>query len=340
MKAIQLISQKKEIRFVEVPIPRITDANDVLIKVAYSGICGTDLHMIEGKFPVVKDRPLILGHEFSGTVVDFGKDVTIFKVGDKVAGDPNDTCLSCEWCHLGQPHFCNDNNKNLGTFKDGAWAEIVVLPVHMVHKLPHNVTLEQGALAEPLSCLSHGMDIVEPIPVGSKILITGAGIIGVLWACVCHLRGQRNVTVCEPNAVRLDIVRNLDLKVELVTPDALKAKSNELYDFCIDCSGNAAVMEYSVKLLRSGGTFLCFAVAPPDAEIKVNTYEMFMKETRIMGVKINPFSFLNAIRLIHAMEDRYLQYEKLGIKTYKLEEYDLALQDLKTGKVLKAVFKL
>ncbi|CAH1107903.1 unnamed protein product [Psylliodes chrysocephalus] len=317
MKALHFFAKTKKIQLVKLPIPKITEPGDVLVKVAYSGICGTDIHILKGKF-ASSEGPVILGHEFSGKVVEFGKNVTTFKEGDQIAVDPNNSCRSCQNCHLGKPHFCTSPNRTIGIFVDGGFSEYVVVPGHMVHKLPEVVNLKQGALAEPLSCISHGYDIIEPIPVGSKILITGTGIIGTLWACVLHLQGHRNVTICEPNKARLDNIKKLELDFTLLTPEELKENrtknSNYAFDFVIDCSGYAPIIEYGINLLQKCGKHCCFGVASPEAEIKINPFKMFFNEWTIIGSKINPYSFPKALGWLEATCDRYFDYQKLGIK--------------------------
>ncbi|KAJ8958448.1 hypothetical protein NQ318_002235 [Aromia moschata] len=347
MEAIQFTGKYKKLELKTVPIPKITKANEVLVRVAYSGICGTDLHSILGASPWTPEYTFTLGHEFSGTVVDVGPDVKTFKKGDKVAIDPNEGCQSCEFCHSGNQHYCPvgaiSNPIGVG-YKDGGWAEYALVPTTLLHKLPNSVTLEQAALAEPLSCIAHGWDLLSPITVGMKILITGAGIIGNLWVCVLHLQGHKNVTVSEPNPLRLDLLRKLNTGYNLITPEQLKknqeADSAYLFDLIIDCSGYPPAIEHAVTLLNSGGKLCCFGVAPPNAEIKIKPFQIYMQELKIFGVHINLFSFPKALGLLEAMGERYLSYENLGIKTFALKDYEKALEEMRLGSVAKAMFEI
>ncbi|KAG5880770.1 hypothetical protein JTB14_012650 [Gonioctena quinquepunctata] len=343
MRAVQFWKNERRVELAEIPIPEITEPDDVLIKVAYCGICGTDLHIIEGEFPCIENKPLTLGHEFSGTVVEVAENVVKFREGDKVVVDPNNSCQCCKFCHSGNPHFCPVTDKNLGTFRNGGFAEYVVVPAHTVHKLPDSITLEQGALAEPLSCLSHGLDIIGPIPVGSKVLIVGAGIIGTLWVCVLHSQGHRTVTVCEPKDARLAILKNLSTGYTLLNPFALeekrKADPQYFFDVIIDCSGYSPAIELALSLLRKNGILCCFGVASPNATISMRPFDIFMKELRIYAVKVNPFSFPKALGLIESMGERYLNYGKLGI-IFELDDFKDALDKLKKGSFMKAIFKM
>ncbi|CAH1107905.1 unnamed protein product [Psylliodes chrysocephalus] len=345
MEAINFTAKTKKLELVNLPVPKVTKPDQVLIKVAYAGICGTDLHIIQGEFPCNENETFTLGHEFSGTVVDVGSDVKIFKKGDRVSVDPNSGCNSCEFCHSGKPHFCpiGGISNTIGIYRNGGWAEYCVAPIVQVHKVSDTITLEQAALTEPLSCLAHGFDIISPVTVGQKILITGAGIIGSLWVCNLHLQGHRNVTVSEPNSNRLQMLKNLNTGFKLITPDQLKKNQqsdpNYKFDLIIDCSGYPPAIEHAVTILNKGGKLCIFGVAPPHAEIKIKPFDVYMNELKIFGVLINPFSFPKSLGLIEAMGDRYLNYENLGIKTFPLKQYKEAIELLKKGTIAKAIFK-
>jgi len=279
-------------------------------------------------------------------VVDVGSDVKIFKKGDHVSVDPNSGCRCCHFCHSGQPHFCKAGgiNNTIGIFQDGGWANYAKAPVNQVHKLPDTISPEQAALTEPVSCISHGYDIISPITVGQRILITGAGIIGSLWVCNLHLQGHRRVTVSEPNTTRLEMLKKLNTGYDLLTPDQLRQKAasdpDYLFDVVIDCSGFPPAIEQAVPLLNSGAKLVCFGVCPPHGRISISPFEIYAKELKIIGVNINPFSFPKSIGLLEAMGDRYLKYDNLGIKTFALNQYKEAIEALKKGSIAKAMFKL
>ncbi|XP_034942042.1 D-altritol 5-dehydrogenase-like [Chelonus insularis] len=318
-------------------IPKLKN-NDVLIRVAYSGICGTDLHILDGSFPAKKDGTLILGHEFSGTVEDIGDEVTEFKVGQKVVIDPNSGCNKCTSCHGGCYHFCTKGgiNNTIGIFKNGGWATHAVVPETQVHHVPDDMEMHHAALAEPMACIAHGWDIMNPIHVGSQILVIGAGIIGLLWACILHLHGLRKtVTISEINAGRRAAVQKLDLDYSVCNPTELRGN----FDVAVDCSGSAPAMESALARLKHGGRLCIFGVANPAATVSINPFQMYLKELTIAGVIIDPFTFPKGLALVQAMAARYFNYEKLGIKVYKLSEYKEALEALRTGKVSKAMFK-
>ncbi|KAK5638222.1 hypothetical protein RI129_012517 [Pyrocoelia pectoralis] len=345
MEAIQFHLGEKKLELVTKPIPEIKDPYEILVKVAYSGICGTDVHIIEGHLPC-NSNVFTLGHEFSGVVVDVGSEVHQFIKGDHVAVDPNNSCGRCHSCHSGDPHYCKIGaiTNAIGIYKDGGWAEYVLVPEKQVHKLTEGITLEHAALTEPISCLSHGWDLISPITMGDKILVIGAGIIGNLWVALLHLQGHRRVTVSDSNLSRRELLQKLSTGFECIAPAELRQRQekdpNYLFDVIIDCTGSAPAMEHAFSLLNTGGTLCIFGVAPQHAKISISPFDINKKEIRIVGVNINPFSFPKSLGFLESLSDRYLQFEKLGVKTFPLKDYKEALEALKKRAIAKAVFKL
>lgn len=338
MEFLSFDVKKKQLTLERAEVPKPA-ANEVRVRVAYAGVCGTDLHILEGSFPCKPEGALTLGHEFSGVVDAVGSAVTCFKVGQKVAVDPNSGCDKCDYCHNGKYHFCSAGgiNNTIGIYRNGGWATHAVVPETQVHLVPDGVEMHHAALTEPLSCMAHGWDLINPVNVGSKVLVIGAGIIGLLWACLLHLHGLRKtVTVSEPQEKRKGMVSGLGLDYDVKTPKELE----QGFDLVVDCSGSAPAMEASLSLLRRGGRLCVFGVANPNTKISVSPFEVYMKELNIIGVNINPFTFPKGIALVQAMSDKYLCFDKLGIKVYKLSEYREALGALKRGDISKAVFKM
>ncbi|KAF5301075.1 hypothetical protein FQA39_LY10894 [Lamprigera yunnana] len=345
MEAVEFSLKDKTLKLVKKPIPEINEPNQILIKVSYAGICGTDMHITEATFPCTIDEPFTMGHEFSGIVEEVGSKVLDIKPGDRVTVDPNIGCGACHYCNSGDPHYCNRGgiSSYIGIYKDGAWAEYINVLQQQVHKLPRDITLEQAVLAEPISCLAHSWDRIAPITVGQKILILGAGIIGNLWVSILHLQGHRRVTVSEPNINRLELLKKLDTGFDRVTPDRLKENqekdSDYLFDVVIDCSGCSSAIEHAFSLLNKGGKLCLFGMAPPQAEMSISPLELALKEIQIIGLFLNQFSFPKTLGLLESMGDRYLNYKRLGIKTFSLKEYKEAIEELKQGLIAKAVFK-
>ncbi|XP_072758255.1 sorbitol dehydrogenase-like [Anoplolepis gracilipes] len=313
-------------------------ANEIRIKVAYSGICGTDLHILEGSFPCKEYEPLTLGHEFVGTIDELGSEVTIFKVGQRVAIDPNNGCNKCDHCHNANYHFCKIGcTSAIGIFRDGGWATHAIVPETQVYLLPDEIEMYHAVLSEPMSCLAHGWDKLNPVNIGNKVLVIGAGIIGLLWACLLHLHGLRKtVTISELNQKRRELAAHLGLDYQVKNPNDLK----EEFDIAVDCSGSAPAMEAAISLLGHGGRLCVFGVANPKVKMSIEPFQIYKKELTIVGALVNPFSFLKGLALLQPLSEKYLDYNKLGIKVFSLPQYKEALDALKKGKISKAVFKL
>ncbi|GLV36916.1 Sorbitol dehydrogenase 1 [Carabus blaptoides fortunei] len=346
MEAIQFDPKAKKLSLIKKQIPDKLADNQVLVQVYYAGICGTDLHILDGEFPCKKDGPFVLGHEFSGIVVNIGKNIRHVKVGDRVAADPNTGCNVCINCRNGNPHYCKDGalNTTIGIYVDGGWSQYCLVADVQIVKLPDSITLEQAALCEPISCISHGWDKISPIPIGKKILIIGAGIIGNLFISLLHVQGHKNVTVSEMNKERLHLTERLKTGYDLITPDTLMERqqndSSYLFDLIIDCSGNCKAIEHAFSLLNYGAKLCMFGVANPAHKISIAPFEIFQKELTLYGITINPFSFPKAIGFIESMGSRYLDYAKLGIEIFALKDYEKAIECLRKGAIAKATFKI
>lgn len=344
MNAIKLDLTKFRAIHVITNVPEIENEQEVVVKVAYAGVCGTDLHIIEGNFDAKAD--VTLGHEISGYVHSISDKCTLFAVGDQVVINPNRFCGSCIQCKRGMFNVCETGGlkSTSGIYNEGGWAEYCKVPLYAISKLPANLSLKQGVLCEPLSCITNALDKLSPLDIGLSILITGAGIIGLLWSCTLHMLGHRNVIVSEPNSIRREIFERLELGFKcLAWQDVLRhyEDSHQQIDVCVECSGNVNAVHDVFPLLRPGAKLCIFGVAPPEHYIKLHPYDIFRKQLSVIGVVVNTmFSFEKAVGLMEVMNDRYLDYEKLGINTYCLTEYTKALEDVKLGKFSKAVFQL
>jgi threonine dehydrogenase-like Zn-dependent dehydrogenase len=345
MNALQVDLEKLELNYVSTEIPVIIDNTDVIIEIAYAGVCGTDLHIIEGKFPAARNN-VILGHEMCGIVHQKPEACITLEIGDRVVINPNKSCNICIQCRRGRYNLCISGGLHsaLGIVIDGGWAQYCRVPICSVSKLPASIPLQLAVLCEPLSCIVHGLDKMSPIDIGVTIVILGAGIIGVLWCCVLHLLGHRNVYVSEPNVNRRKYIESLNFGFPCMAwkdIESLQQASKDWHiDVCIDCSGNAVAMQSAIPLLRPGGKMCIFGVASPDVFISITPYELFRKELSFIGVTLNTSStFTKAINMLESLNNSsYLSVERMGIKEYPLNGFKHALEDLKKGNYTKVVF--
>ena len=329
-----LYERPGKIKYIELDKPQPKE-NEVVIQVAFSGICGTDLHIIKGESPA--SSKVILGHEFSGTVYKTGKNVINLKQGDKVAVNPNNFCNECNQCKKGHIHFCK-NIKPVGVLRDGGWAQYCCVNVKQVYKLPDNLPLELAALCEPISCILHGYEKVQPLSANENILIIGAGFIGLLWGILFKKYRLLNFVLSEPNIKRRNICENLEF--DSILPQNISKyvnKKNNGFDLIVDCSGNSKAIEKAIKYLNPMGKLLLFGICPQNSFIKINPFQVFQKELTILGSVINPYTFPASIDFIKSIN---ISLEEIGVKFFSLKEYNVALEAAKSGINTKVFFKL
>jgi D-arabinitol dehydrogenase (NADP+) len=314
------------------PLPQ---PDEVMVEVAYSGICGTDLHILNQESPAA--AKVILGHEFSGKVVSTGGAVHHLETGDAVAVDPNNYCGACEYCRRGQVHFCR-NIKPIGVFRDGGWAEYCTVSSALVHPLPAGIDPVWAALTEPVSCILHGWDRIQPILPQQLILILGAGLIGLLWSLILNKSGISNIVISEPLVSRRELARKL--KLNCLEPEQIfkqNLQGEKGFDVIIDCSGNPGAIEQALNLLNPLGKFLFFGVCPQDSNINIKPFNVFQREWTFYGSVINPFTFARALEIIPVIQTPLTD---LGITMFRLGEYEQALQVARAGHYTKVIFDL
>ena len=250
---------------------------DVIVKVASVGICGTDLHILEGEF--APTLPIIPGHEMAGKVVAVGKGVKEVKIGDLVAVDPSLHCGECFYCRRARGNLCENWNA-LGVSYPGAAAELLKAPVKNCHILPAGVDVFEAALIEPLSCAIRGYDVLPRIP-GSHYLIYGSGTMGLMMAELAKRNGAASVSIVDINESKLETARILG--IDFATSDVKTLNQPRGWDVVIDCTGNKAAIQDAIKRTMPGGTFLQFGVANLGTRVEIDPFWIYNKEITIAG---------------------------------------------------------
>lgn len=302
MKAARFLGKGK-MAVEEIPI-REPGPKDVVIKVKYCGICGTDVHIFHGeKGSAEVTPPVTLGHELSGEVAAVGEGVDRLKVGDRVSADPNTYCGSCCFCANGKKHLC-PSMKGLGTAVDGGFAEYVTVPEETVYLVPDQVSDEAAAMIEPISCCLHGMDLTQ-IQLGDTVMIVGTGNIGLIMVQLARYGGASCIIAVEPNEKRREKAKLLgaDITVDPTKEDLdeiLKEKNIQNIDKVIDCAGLVSTAEYSIGHAGKGAVVMLFGLTGPEDSISLKPFEVFKKELTIKGSFVNPDTFERAIRLLAA----------------------------------------
>lgn len=250
---------KGHMTFQEVEEPRAGDG-DVLIRVAYGGICGTDIHIMEDRFP--SHPPVIIGHEFSGEIIEVGAGVENYKVGDRVVAEPHrGGCGICRYCLTGKVEVCR-NKKAIGYKVDGCFTEKLALPATSLHRIPDGLSLEHAALAEPLAVGIKALlerSVVEPC---DFVVVTGCGPIGLLAAAAAKAAGARAALVTGMNgdeALRLPAARamGIDYTVNIEQEDVVQRVAEltggQGADIVVEASGAEPAIAQAFDLIKIDG---------------------------------------------------------------------------------------
>lgn len=286
-----LIKQPNEIILIEREIP-VPGPGEVLIKVMASGICGTDLHIFKGEY--LGDYPVIPGHEFSGEIMEAGNQVTRFKVGDRVAVEPNIACDNCHHCLNNRQNFCL-NWQAIGVTLPGGMEQFVTAPQKAVFSIG-DLPYDNGAFVEPLACVVHGIERAQ-IRLGDKVAILGAGPIGDLLLQMARVQGASFVTMLENNPGRADLARRLGADRVATKMEEVEA---DYYDVVIDATGVIPVMNRTIDFARKGGTVLLFGVPPAGKNIEMEAFKIFQKGLRILSSFTSVRNSIQAIRLLQS----------------------------------------
>ena len=314
------------------PTPR---PDEVLVRVGACGICGTDLHIIDGDSPLAR-YPIIPGHEFAGEVVAVGSDVAQrygkenITVGSRIAVEPNLYCGHCDSCRTGHENLCL-NYAALGVTTNGAVAQYVTVPVAKAYALPDNMSFREGALIEPVSCAVHGMHILNPRS-GDTFLIVGAGTMGLLLLQLAVRGGASRVAMVDVNAQRLALAEQLG--PTRTYSDIKQALKDEPLGFncVIDATGVAPVIENAFMAVKRGGKLLIFGVASNEARISLSPFRIYNDEITIIGSMAVLFSFQAALDLISS---GVINTEAMLTKALPLQDFLEALDMVRYGKGVK-----
>lgn len=320
MKAV-VISAPGEVEVTTVPDPT-PGARDVVVSVAGCGICGTDLHILEGEF--APTLPVVPGHEFAGEIVAVGSDVTELAVGDKVAVDPSLHCHECYYCRRGRGNLC-ERWAAIGVTTSGGAAEFAVAPVGNCVKIPDGARVADYALVEPLSCAVRGFDVL-PSRLGDHYLIYGAGTMGLMNLELAKRAGAATVDVIDLNAKRLETALTLGCTNGVLKADELDMPRG--WDVVIDCTGVVAAIEDGLGRVGKGGTFLQFGVSEEKARASWSPYKIYNQEITITGSMAVLHSFERAAELFAG---GVLDADVMISDRFALDDYPKALQQFKDG---------
>ena len=316
-----IITEKYKLETREVAAPNV-GAGEVRIRVAATGVCGTDLHLYGGHFGAV--FPLVPGHEIAGIVDQVGAGVRYLKEGDRVALDPVISCGACHHCLREMRHHC-ENYQALGVTRAGGFAEYVIAPERNVY-LTGNLDLEVAAFAEPLGCVAWGIKRLQPEP-ASKALLFGTGPIGLLLMQALLASGVSEVTVVEPNSERRALAMQLGAKLALEPNKDLSTHLFDLepygFDVVTEATGSPTVISQLVQYATPGGKILYYGVAPDEARVEISPYDVFRRDLTILG----SFSLLGTVpQALQWLASGRVQVKPLITHRLPIEQLNLALE--------------
>ena len=274
----------KDIRIENRPVP-VPKANQVLIRVNWAGICGTDRHEYEGPnfIPVTKPHrltgkiaPLIIGHEFSGVIEKLGNKVQGWEIGERVTANGSLTCGECEACRSGRYNICKRLGF-LGVSDDGAFAEYIVVEAAKLFRIPNNVSQRDATVAEPLACGIHATKLLGDIS-GKNVLIIGPGIIGLSAFFATKYAGAGEILVAGVGDYRRKLVEAYGGKYVDVSSENLENyvedwSSGNLADIVYECIGNQATLEQAIHLTKSGEKIMVMGVFGKKPVVDLNTLQ-------------------------------------------------------------------
>jgi len=282
MKQVEL-QAPEDVRLIEAPRPK-PGPDELLVAVSVVGICGSDLHAYHGRHPFI-ELPVVPGHEFAGTVAEIGAEVCDFVVGQRVTVEPSLVCGVCYNCTQGRYNIC-EQLKVIGCQTSGAMAEYLTVPASKALHLPSNVTWEQAVMVEPLAVAVHAARMAQFEP-GAKLLVLGAGTIGLMTLQAVKAMGAGRVVVTDLLQERLDMALELgaDAVVNPATIDlgvALDgAFGTERADAIIECVGIAATARDAVRVARKGTRIVLAGVF--EEEVPLNLGLVQDRELELVG---------------------------------------------------------
>lgn len=324
----------------EVPIPEISD-DEVLIKVRFTGVCGSDLKILADEHPYYP--PVITGHEFSGEIVEVGSAVEGWKVGDRVVSELHTRrCGTCALCRSGQWHVCK-SKRAPGWGIDGAFAEYVKMPAWLLHRIPDNVSFEEAAMVEPVAVAVHAVLERTGVEPGDFVVVLGCGPLGLITAQLAKAVGASAglITGVESDErLRLPVARKLgiDYVVNVQRQDpvglARELTGGAGADLVVDFAGAQAALSQGFEMVRIHGRFCAVGVPPTD------TVEVPWKASVYKGVTV-VFNFSSKYsswkRALSLMACGKLDVKPLVTHVLPLERWHEGFELAKRGEAIKVL---
>jgi len=346
MKAL-IYHKKEKITLEEIPIP-IIGSKDLLLKVHAAPICGTDIKIIKnGHFKIPEGEKRILGHEVGGEVVEIGKDIKKFKIGDRISLAPNIGCGYCRECISGNTQLCKDYEA-IGITINGAFAEYIKISSKFieqgnVYSFPPEISFEEASLVEMLAAVISGAESCK-ISYADVVLIVGVGPIGIAHTLLAKNSGAQKIIVSEISKERRTkaLEFGADFVLDPKDPDFQNSLMELSYgrgpDVIIIAAPSSKAQEESVKLIARNGRINFFGGLPKGSEmININANLIHYNLITLTGTTgSNVLQYRKAAELVISKK---FPVTRLVSKRYNIEDFNKAFTDANSGKFLKIVFK-
>jgi L-iditol 2-dehydrogenase len=303
---------------------------EVMIDVLATGICGTDLHIVDDEFPYV--APVTMGHEVTGVVAQTGPGVDESWTGERVACETYYSyCEQCEHCRSGHPNRCAER-KSIGSKVDGGFTRWMNIPVRNLHVLPDSVGEAAGALTEPLACVVNCLFDPPVINPADRVLVTGPGTMGILTAQAARAAGGEVIVAgLEKDRHRLDLAESLGLTTLVV--GGANDEVTPQPDVVCECSGSAAGARFGLEQVRKGGRFVQVGIFGRDVEVPLDQV-LYKELVYTSGNASTPTSWRRAISLL---ERDLVQLDPLVTEVVPLREWERAFASTRSGEGVKVV---
>lgn len=337
MRALMKLKSEPGIWLEDVEIPKV-GPNDVLIKVKKTAICGTDIHIYnwdawaEQHVPV----PLTIGHEFVGEIVEIGKEVQGFQLGDRVSGEGHISCGFCRNCRAGRRHLCR-KNVSVGVTRTGCFADYVCIPAVNAYPIPASITDSIASILDPFGNATH--TALSFNLVGEDVLITGAGPVGIMAVAVARHVGARHIVITDVNNYRLEIAKKMGATL------ALNAKETSLdqamqqlhmregFDVGLEMSGNPIAFNDMLTHMNHAGRVALLGFLPETTQINWN--HIIMKGLELKGIYGREM-FDTWYKMITMLQSG-LDISAVITHEYPMSEYDKAFETMRSGQSGKVV---
>jgi threonine 3-dehydrogenase len=286
MKALVKKERRPGIWLDEIAEPKV-GPNDVLIKIAKTAICGTDMHIYKWDTWAQKTIPvpMAVGHEYYGHIVEIGSEVAGFKTGDRVSGEGHITCGYCRNCRAGRRHLCR-NTVSVGVNRPGAFAEYLAIPAGNAFKLSPAISDDVASILDPFGNATHTALAFNMV--GEDVLITGAGPIGIMAVAIARFVGARHVVITDVNDYRLELARKMGASRAInVGRESLDQAMKDLdmqegFDVGLEMSGSAAGLRELLRTMHHGGSVAILGIPPDETAIDWN--QVIFKGLTLKGI--------------------------------------------------------